>query len=200
MPCKKKKSPFSFKTLLRFSKPFSCSKLLLYLIYPESILAKELTGFCFKSCWVLKHGGLQMRFEQDISFWLVKSWSWFPRTQLAGPHALPGFDDHLSITEDGLVSDHVCCCIFWVTESSRSLDAEVSCQLSGMQQKPWSKGSLPGATLLPRKNGTMSGNIFGCQSWKRGLWHLEGGGQSRWPLRMHRPASHSKELSGRQCQ
>lgn len=41
---------FSFK----ISKPFSCRKLLLYLIYPESVLAKELIWFCFKSCQALK--------------------------------------------------------------------------------------------------------------------------------------------------
>lgn len=182
----KKKSPFSFKTLLRFSKPFSCSKLLLYLIYPESILAKELIGFCFKSCWVLKHGSLQMSFGQDISFWLVKSCSQFPHIQLAGPCALTSFDDHLSITEVSLVSDRVGCCIFWVTEPSRSLSAEVSYQPSGTQQNPWSKHSLLGAILPSRKNWAMSGDIFGCHSWKRGLWHLEGWGQSCWRFRMHR--------------
>lgn len=92
----KKKSPFSFKTLLRFSKPFSCSKLLLYLIYPESILAKELIGFCFESCRVLKHGSLQISFDPDISFWLVKSCSWFLCPQLASTYPLSSLGNRLA--------------------------------------------------------------------------------------------------------
>lgn len=125
----KKKSPFSFKTLLRFSKPFSCSKLLLYLIYPESILAEELIGFGFKSRRVLKHGSLQIRFDQDISFGLVKSCSWLPGTR-SRHISMYRFRQLFGITKVGLLSGCLCYCRLWVTESFRPLTTEVSYRLS----------------------------------------------------------------------
>lgn len=168
MPCKKKKSPFSFKTLLRFSKPFSCSKLLLYLIYPESILAKELTGFCFKSCWVLKHGSLQISFEQDISFWLVKSWSWFPCTQLAGVCAFNRFPPSFSKPGGGPCEwPHMLLCILG-DGIFQTIESKVSYWLSGTPLKLQSEGSPPGAVLPLTGHRTMSGDIAGYSSWKRG--------------------------------
>lgn len=169
MPCKK--SPFSFKTLLRFSKPFSCSKLLLYLTHPESILAKELTGFCFKSCRVLKHGSLQISFDQDISFWLVKSCSWFSCTQLG---STDGYQLRKSfrIQEVGLMSSCVYCCIFWVTESSRPWNIEVSYQPSSCPEQ--SRVSQLGAIFPPRGNVAISRDTLCCHSEREVLWYPEG--------------------------